>query len=132
MEDGQLEAVVLQEPHLRVDLELVPVRRRERVPAAEVALGDPVAEREHAAALVGRLLGRVRLQLGADGGRDHHQRTSSAISSPSQNGAERYFQPPSARTATTVDPTGSSSAIRRATCTTAPDETPANSASRSR
>ena len=66
------------------------------------------------------------MQLGADLGRDYHQSTASSISSPLQNGAERYFQPPSASTATTTEPSGSSSAMRRATCTTAPAETPAN------
>ena len=124
MEDGELVALVFEEPHRRVDLELVPVRRRQRVPAADVAVGDAVPEDEYAAALVGRLVGGVRVQLGPYGGRDHHQSTASSISSPLQNGAERYFQPPSARTATTTEPSGSSSAIRRATCTTAPDETP--------
>src|SRR5436190_1876628 len=137
VEDGELEAVVLEEPHLGIDVELVPVRRRELVPAAHVPLRDAVAEDDHAAALVRRLLGGVRMELLPDGRRNHHQSVASIDSSTSasaalQNGAERYFQPPSARTQATVEPSGSSSAIRRATWTTAPDETPAKIPSRSR
>src|ERR671915_482659 len=66
-------------------------------------------------------------------GRHYHQ-TRSSIEAPTssavQKSAERYFQPPSARTHTTT-PSSSSSAIRRATCTTAPEETPAKMPSRS-
>ena len=89
VEDGQLVALVLEEPDRRVDLELVAVRRGERVPAAHVALGDTVAEDEQAAALVRRLLGGVRAQLGADRGRDYHQSTASSISSPRPRTAPR-------------------------------------------
>jgi hypothetical protein len=56
-------------------------------------------------------------------------RSRSALSF--QNGADRYFQPASARTQTIVDPPGRSSAIRRATWTTAPAETPPKIPSRS-
>src|SRR5439155_15583801 len=56
VEDSQLVAVVLEEPDLGVDLELVAVRRLEAVAPADVALGDPVAEDDQAAALVRRLL----------------------------------------------------------------------------
>src|SRR5690606_15579378 len=55
VEDGELVAVVLQEPHLRVDLELVAVGGGEPVAAADVALGPSVAEDDQAAALVRRL-----------------------------------------------------------------------------
>ena len=109
VEDGELVALVLEEPHLGVDLELVAVRRGEPVAAADVALGDAVAEDEHAAALVRRLLGGVGVQLGADRGRDYHQSVLSIDSSTSsalQKSPERYFQPPSASTATTTEPAG--------------------------
>src|SRR5438067_12037093 len=131
MEHGELVAVVLEEPHGRVDLELVAVGRGEPVASADVALGDAVPEDEDAAALVRRLFRGMRAQLVTDHDRNDHQRTASSISSPVQNGAERYFQPPSASSTTTTAPSGSSSAILRATCTAAPDDTPANSPSRS-
>src|SRR5579862_8831738 len=76
----------------------------------------------------------MRLQLGADCRRNYHQSDASIERSTSdafQNGAERYFQPASARTQTTVEPPGNSSAIRRATWTTAPEDTPAKIPSRS-
>src|SRR5206468_656029 len=100
----------------------------------EVTLGRAVAEDDQAAGLV-RLLGaRVLFELNADPGRDHHQSASSIPASTSrpvsQNGAERYFQPASARTATTT-PSSSSAASLRATCMTAPEETPAKMPSRS-
>src|SRR6185312_12517939 len=91
-------------------------------------------EDEHAAALVRRLLGGVGVELGADVGRDYHQSVLSIDSSTfsaRQKSPERYFQPPSASTHATTEPSGSSSAIRRATWTTAPDETPAKMPSRS-
>src|SRR6266851_4008555 len=134
VEDGQLVAVVLEEPDLGVGLELVAVRRLEPVAAADVALGDAVAENDQAAAFVRCLLAAVRAQLLADRLGDYHHSVRSIDSSTSsarQNSAERYFQPPSASTATMVEPSGSSSAILRATCTTAPAETPAKIPSRS-
>src|SRR5262245_17006481 len=126
MEDGQLVALVLEEPDGGIDVELVAVRGLEPVPAAHVPLGDVVLEDEHAAALVRRLFLRVRAQLRPDRGWDYHHSTASSISSPVQKGAERYFQPPSASSATTTASSGSSSAMRRATCTAAPADTPAN------
>src|SRR5262245_2379516 len=135
VEDGELVAVVLEEPDLGIDLELVAVRRREPVAATDVALGDAVAEDDQAAALVRRLLARVLAQLREHRLRDylHSVRSiDSSTSSARQNSAERYFQPPSASTATTFAPSGSSSASRRATCTTAPAETPAKIPSCSR
>src|SRR5579871_6583637 len=110
VEDRELVALVLQEPHLRVDLELVPVGRGEAVPPAQVPLGDTVTERDHPAALVRCLLGRVLVELRSDLLRDYHQSVDSIDSSTSaarQNSPERYFQPPSASTATTTDPSGS-------------------------
>src|SRR5205823_10521352 len=104
----------------------------ERVAPAHVALRDAASQNDDTAAFVRRLVGGVCAQLCADRRRDYHQRTASSISSPSQNGADRYFQPPSARTHTTTEPCGSSSATRRVTCTTAPEETPAKMPSRSR
>ena len=44
VEDGQVEALVLGEPHLGVDLELEPVRRGGGVAPGLVALGPAVAE----------------------------------------------------------------------------------------
>ncbi len=43
MKDGELVAVVLEEPHRGIDLELVTVRRGELVATADVALGHAVA-----------------------------------------------------------------------------------------
>src|SRR4051794_23366284 len=127
VEDGELVTVVLEEPDRRVDLELVAVRRRQTVAPADVPVGDAVAEDEHAAALVRRFLLRMRAQLRADLGRHYHQSVASidsSTSSSNQNGADRYFHPPSASTQTSVAPSGASSASWRATWTTAPDETP--------
>src|SRR5437773_8248365 len=133
MEDRELDAVVLEEPDLRIDLELVAVRRLEPVAPADVALGDPVAEDDQAAALVRRLLAAVRAQLRADRLRHYHQSVrsiDSSTSSAGQNSADRYFHPPSASTAPPFEPSGSSSAIRRAPCPPAPAETPAKIPSR--
>src|SRR5205807_3412145 len=66
-------------------------------------------------------------ERGSHLGRDYHQTVRSierSTSSASQKSAERYFQPPSARIATTT-PSSRSAASLRATCTTAPAETPA-------
>jgi hypothetical protein len=46
VDDRELVAVVLEEPELRIDLELEPIRRRSGVAARFVPLGDPVAENE--------------------------------------------------------------------------------------
>src|SRR5262249_57799392 len=106
----------------------------ERVGAADVALRVTAAEDDQAACLVRRLHLRVLDELRADPRRDHHQTLSSIARSTSaacQNAAERYFHPASARTQTTT-PSSSSSASLRATCATAPADTPANRPSRAR
>src|SRR5215212_1189594 len=137
MEDRKPVAVVLEEPDFRIDLELEPVGRRGEVPARLIALRLAVAEQDQAARLVRRLGAGVFFEGGADLGADHHQRSASispSTSSASQKDAERYFQPASARIATTT-PSSSSVASLRATWTTAPAETPAkrpSSASRAR
>src|SRR3954452_14677808 len=132
VEDGQLIALVLQEPVLRLGLQLEAVGARGRVAAGDVALRDSAPERDQAARLVRGLRLGVSAQLGADLDGDHHQTaassSSSACASSCQKPADRYFQPASARTATTVpspDWSSSSSARRRATWMTAPEETPA-------
>src|SRR4051794_12752830 len=125
MEHGELVAVVLEEPHVGIDLQLVAIRRRERVAAAHVALGNAVAQHEHAAAFVRGLLLGVRAQCRADRGGDPPHSLLPSISPPCQNGALRYFHPPSASTHATTDSSGSSSATRHATCTAAPADTPA-------
>src|SRR5438034_2552005 len=134
MEDGELVAVVLRVPDLRiVELELEAVGRRRRIAARLVALGAFVAQQHQPTRLVRRLLFRVRDQCGAHVGGNHHQTVRSiacSTSSASQKSAERYFQPPSARIATTT-PSSSSPASLRATCPTAPDETPAKTPSSS-
>src|SRR5262249_19953787 len=117
-------ALVLEEPELWIDLELEAVRRLGAVAAPLVSLGDPVPKDEQAAALVGQFLAPVGRDRLAHRGRDYHHSLLSSISSPCQKPAERYFQPPSARTQTTT-PSSSSPASRRATWTTAPPETPA-------
>src|SRR5215203_2795799 len=126
MEDRQLVAVVLQKPRLGRHLEFEPVGGGRSVAAPDVAFGDTAVEHDETAGLVRRLLLGVSAQLGPNLGRDHHQTVfsiDSATSSASQNSAERYFQPPSARMQTTT-PSSSSPASLRATCATAPAETP--------
>src|SRR6478672_2261595 len=66
VEDGELVPLVFKEPHGRVDLQLVAVRGGERVPPTDIPLGDAVAKHDDAAALVRRVLGGVRVQLGTD------------------------------------------------------------------
>src|SRR3954465_7907431 len=133
VEDGELVALVLEEEvGGSAGLELEAVRARERVPAREIALGDAVAESDQAAGLVRRLRLRVLLERAPHGARDYHQMVRSSSSPPrasSQNDAEMYFQPPSARTHTTT-PSSISAASLRATWTAAPDETPAKRPSR--
>src|SRR5919106_1731232 len=135
VEDGELVALVLEEPHVGIGAELEAIRTFGRVRAGHVPLREAVTQHDQAAGLVGSLrlgvLDERRTHLGGD----HHQMRSSMAgpTSPSafvQKSADRYFQPPSARIVTTTA-SSSSSAIRRATCTTAPDETPAKIPSRS-
>ena len=52
VEDGDLVALVLEEPRLGVDLEVEAVRALGGVPAADVALGTTVPEKDDPAALV--------------------------------------------------------------------------------
>src|SRR5258708_36459936 len=99
VEDGQLEAVVFEEPELRIDLEFEAVRRRGAVAAALVARRDAVLEHDEAARLVRRLVTRVRLELTAHrGGSYHHSVRCLDVSTSShdQQSAARYFPPPSA------------------------------------
>src|SRR5436189_419271 len=137
MEDGELVAVVLQEPHFGIELELEPVRRFRGVAPRLVPFGAAAAEDDHPTCLVRRLGAGVLLERGANVGADHHQSWRSIAASgsaASQKDAERYFHPPSARIATTT-PSSSSAASRRATWTTPPAETPAkmpSSSSRAR
>src|SRR6266566_3463780 len=110
------------------------------VPSERIKYGRPsqrpmfsTSVRDGLAGLVRRLGPRVLLERGAHLGSDHHQRSASispSTSSASQKEAERYFQPASARIAT-ITPSSSSAASLRATWTTAPAETPANTPSSS-
>src|SRR5690348_8277122 len=131
VDDRELVPLVLEKPELGIDLELEAIRRVGAVAARLVAVGDAVAQDEQAAALVRQLPSRVLGQCLAHGLRDYHHSLLSSISSPCQKPAERYFQPPSARTQTTT-PSSSSRASRRATWSTAPLETPAKMPSSSR
>src|SRR5439155_15478323 len=128
MEHGKLVAVVLGEPDLGiVELELEAVRRRRGVPPGFVTLRAVLTEEDEPARLVRRLPLGVGDELGAHLGGYHHQTVLSiacSTSSASQKAADRYFQPPSASTATTI-PSLRSPASLRATWPTAPDETPA-------
>src|SRR5215213_9615471 len=121
VEDRDLEALVLEEEVVGVArLELEPVRAGELVFGRQVPLGDAVPEREQAAGLIRRFGSCVLDQLVADGGRDHHQTEFSiadSTSSAAQNGADKYFQPPSARMPTTT-PSPTSSASLRSSCET--------------
>src|SRR5205823_9006806 len=133
VEDGELVAVVLEKPDLRIDLQLEAVGRCGPVPTRLVALGFPAGEDDDAAGFVRRFGLRVPFERCPHLGADHHQRSASisrSTSSASQNEAERYFQPASARIATTT-PSSRSSASLRATWTTAPAETPAKTPSSS-
>jgi len=128
MEDGELVAVVLEEPELGAHVELEAVRRRGGVPAALVSLGDAVLEDDQPACFVRLFLARMLHHRPAHGGGHlYHQSVRSidvATSSALQKSALRYFQPASASTQTTT-PSSSSAASLTATCTTAPAETPA-------
>src|SRR5206468_937876 len=128
VEDHGLVAVVLGEPDLRiVELQLEAVRRRSSVATGLVALGPTASQQDEPAGFVGRLSPGMFHELSAHVGRDHHQTVRSiacSTSSASQKSADRYFQPPSASTATTT-PSSSSPASLRATWPAAPAETPA-------
>ena len=92
VEDGELVAVVLGEPHVRVlELELEPVRGRGRVPAGLVPLCAAVAEEDDAAGLVRRFTLGVRSELCAHALGNHHQTVRSiavSTSSASQKSAD--------------------------------------------
>src|SRR3954447_6594796 len=128
MENRELVAFVLGKPDLGiVELQLEAVRRRRGVVARLVALRLAVAEQDETASFVRHLALGVRDERFAHVGGNHHQTVRSiacSTSSFSQKSAERYFQPASARIATTT-PSSSSSASFRATCPTAPADTPA-------
>src|SRR3989442_773489 len=104
VEDGELVAVVLREPDLRiVELELEAVRRRGLVAPGLVALRPAFKQEHHPARFVRRLSFRVRDERRAHVVRNHHQTVrpiADSMSSASQKSAERYFQPPSARIVT--------------------------------
>src|SRR4051794_37854731 len=127
--DGLVELAVADVgPLQRIEEELEAVRGRRRVRRAHVLDRDVAVEQQQAAAFVRRFLLSVRSDRVADLRRDYHQRVcsidcSTASASMSQNSALRYFQPASARTHTTT-PSSSSLASLRATCTTAPADTP--------
>jgi hypothetical protein len=70
VKDGELVAVVLQEPDLRRDLQAKPVRGRLGVTAPLVPDGLTVAQDDQPTGLVRCLRSRVLQQLGADLGRN--------------------------------------------------------------
>src|SRR6476619_3777170 len=134
VEDRELVAVVLEEPNGGIDVQLEAVRGGRTVAAGFVAFGLAVTEDDDTAGLVRRLGPRVLLERAAHLGSDHHQRSASispSTSSASQKEAERYFQPASARIATTT-PSSRSAASLWATWMTAAEETPAKTPSSSR
>src|SRR6266571_1650440 len=116
MEDRQLVAVVFGEPRLGVvELELEAVRRVRFVAAGLVTLCATVSQQDQPAGLVRRFPLGVRDELGAHLGGDHHQTVRSidaSTSSALQKPAERYFQPPSARIATTTPPSRSAASLQ--------------------
>ena len=60
VEDGELVALVLEEPRLGIDVELEAIRGFRGIAAGNVALGDAVAKRHETARLVRSLgLGMV-------------------------------------------------------------------------
>jgi hypothetical protein len=73
--DADLEPVVVElvGRAQRLELELVPVRRRALVDRSEDLLDDAVASAQVAAALVGRILARMRDELVPVRARDPHQ-----------------------------------------------------------
>src|SRR5437868_7572982 len=106
MEDGELVAVVLREPDLRVvELELEPVRRRRAVPARLVPLGPAVAEEDEPAGFARRFPLRVRDELRAPAPGNHHPTVPSlAMSTPPalQQSADPSPQPAAPRIPTIV------------------------------
>src|SRR4029079_7122857 len=101
--DRQVVAVVLEEPDLGVDLELESVPRPGGVSPGLVPDGDVFAQDEQAAGLVRSLRARVLGDRPANLVGDYHQSlVASSPRSPFHRGAERYFQPPSARTHATT------------------------------
>src|SRR6187455_1670889 len=126
VEDREFVAVVFEEPRLRGHVQLEAVRRRGHVATRDVALSDAVLADDEPARFVRRLGLCVLDELVSNGRRDYHQTDRSierSTSAASQKSAERYFQPPSARTQTTT-PSSSSPASLFATCATAPEDTP--------
>ena len=93
MEDGELVAVVLSEPDLRVvELELEAVRGRRSIAAGLVVLGDAVPQQHEAARFVRSFGLGVRDEPLPDLGGDHHQTVRSiavSTSSASQKSADR-------------------------------------------
>src|SRR3954466_473139 len=116
MEDGELVAVVFGVPDLRiVELELEAVRRRRGVASRLVALGAAVAQQHEPAGLVRCFLLRVHDKGRPHLRRNHHQTVRSiecSTSSASQKSADRYFQPPSAKIATTTPASSSDASLR--------------------
>src|SRR6188472_3736085 len=111
-----------------IQAELEEVRRRRGVLAGHVLDGLVAVEEQEPAGLVRKLGAGVLGDRRPHRGRDHHQTVdsidcSTPASGASQKSALRYFQPPSARIATTT-PSSSSAASRRATWIAAPAETP--------
>src|ERR671925_196457 len=98
MEDGELVALVLEEPVLGLGLQLEAVWAGGGVLRRDVPAGAAGSEDDEAAGFV-RLLGtRVLLERGTHLRGDHHQTdcsiSASASGPASQKPAERYFQPP--------------------------------------
>src|SRR5688500_9369680 len=127
VKDGELVAFVLEDPRLGVGLQLEAVRRRRGVATRDVPLRDAVAQEDEAARLVRELGLRMLDERLPDLAGNYHQTVRSidvSTSSESQKSAERYFHPASGSTQTTT-PASRSAASLRATCTTAPEETPA-------
>ena len=134
VEDGELVALVLEEPVLRVGLELEAVRAGGRVGGRRCS-ARPRRRARRPARRPRSAPRRARAARAPRGSRpgsppDRLLHRGLRVGSASQNGAERYFQPASARIATTT-PSSSSAASLRATWTTAPAETPAKTPSRS-
>lgn len=73
VEDRELVPVVLEEPHLRVDLEPEAVRRSLGVPSPLVADGSALADEDEATGLIRRFLERVLLELAPELSRDDHR-----------------------------------------------------------
>src|SRR4029077_10885882 len=84
VDDGELVALVLQEPEVGVDLKLEPVRRLGRVPARLGAVSDTVAQDEQAAAFVRELPSGVVGERLPYGRWHYHHNLLSSISSPCQ------------------------------------------------